>query len=632
MARFGYGAIALGVMSVLATTTVWAADPPPKPSTKALMQRRIELAPDASYTSTTHAETQILQGKAIQSAGQPKYPFRDSLQTLEITEAYTLKKDGTKIPVAPGAIITQQLPGTAGGFSDLKEKVVIFPNLEVGDTTVITRKQISQPQIPHFFSYAGWFGDPNEVGTADFTFAVPKSLPVYFDTEDITVHKSSSGDNILYTVHYEENELPPVSNDYTSPVDRLPRLFVSTSPNWDEFAKAYGAIALPKIIVTPKIQAQADKITAGVTDKREQVRLIYQWVAEHVRYVALEFGAGGYIAHDPDEILANAYGDCKDHSVLFSAMLNAKGIDSDLVIINTGKSYTAPKVPAPGVFNHMISYIPSLSLYADTTQRSYAFSYLPLGEYGKPVVHIGKSGKALRIVPVLNEKDAVFAYSEHQKLAADGAVTGTGKYTASGAGAGTLRGIGAVISGNVSMPGRNMPSPDKVAPAMLSKRGFSEATGNFDIPQPHPATADYAIGTTWQGKQPKMLSEAFAMPAGLTIESIAGGLTTGPIAIDRYKTVNVIPCYSNKGTEDYTLEFPAGKRVSVLPADASIETSEIKYSSHWSQAKNTVSVHREFTAHFAEPLCRGSQREGILAGLKRIRADLDTKITLVAAE
>ena len=53
-------------------------------------------------------------------------------------------------------------------------------------------------------------------------------------------------------------------------------------------------------MATPAIQKQADTITQGMTDPGAQARALYDWVSQHIRYVAIELGAGGYIPHDTD--------------------------------------------------------------------------------------------------------------------------------------------------------------------------------------------------------------------------------------------------------------------------------------------------------------------------------------------
>ena len=75
----------------------------------------------------------------------------------------------------------------------------------------------------------------------------------------------------------------------------------------------------------------------------------------HVRYVAIKFGQGGIVPHSADHVLLDAYGDCKDHAVLFAAMLRAKGIDSNLVLINGSNSYTLGKAPHPSPFQSLDS-------------------------------------------------------------------------------------------------------------------------------------------------------------------------------------------------------------------------------------------------------------------------------------
>jgi len=607
----------------LLTGTCLADDPAPRSPAKIVAeQRRYEVAPDASVVNTLHIELQILLAAAIQSLGQQPISYSDTTQAVDVNEAYTLKKDGTKIPVSPSAIITQQRPGTSGApvLSDQKQKVVIYPNVEVGDTLVSTRTMRSKSLIPGMFSTAVSFPTSVAVGKSEVIFTAPKALPLYFDAKDITVEKSTDGDKLVYTVH-TKNETPVLSSAYVSVYDRSPYLFVSSFKSWDQFAKVYGAIVLPKIAVTATIQAKADEITAGVIDNREQVKKIYEWVSAHVRYVALEFGQGGLVPHDPEEVLVNAYGDCKDHATLLAALLKAKGIASDLVLIHASDSYTVPKVPVAASFNHMINYVPSLSLYLDSTQRALPFGYLARSEYGKTVLHVGATSDLLRQVPLLSAKDSDFSYSEHQKLAADGRLTAEGTLTASGVVAAQARREGVRLSGI---------GPEKAAADMLEKRGYAEATGRFTLPPAEPITPDYRATMRYEApKQIAMLSAPFALSRGLNFENLYEDLWLGPIATAKYKKADIMPCYSGTGSEQYTLDLPAGKKLAALPADAKFEAGGVKYTAHWSQDSHSVTVKREIVLNFSQPLCRGSQRAAIGDILAKIKADIGTTIALV---
>src|SRR5438445_1398884 len=92
-------------------------------------------------------------------------------------------------------------------------------------------------------------------------------------------------------------------------------ILASSFKDYGELAAAYKARARDKSVVTPEIQKLADELTAGLSDKREQTKRLYQWVARNVRYVAMALGDGGYVPHDAASVLANRYGDCKDHVV-----------------------------------------------------------------------------------------------------------------------------------------------------------------------------------------------------------------------------------------------------------------------------------------------------------------------------
>jgi hypothetical protein len=139
----------------------------------------------------------------------------------------------------------------------------------------------------------------------------------------------------------------------------------------------------------------ADEITAGTSDRREQAHRIYDWVSKHIRYVAVFLGNGGYEPHEAIKILENGYGDCKDHVGLLETLLKAKGIASVPVLIDSGNRYRVPEAATPAAFNHVLSYLPELELYVDSTAGVAPFGTLPVTEYGKPVVLAAEPGASL---------------------------------------------------------------------------------------------------------------------------------------------------------------------------------------------------------------------------------------------
>ena len=323
-----------------------AQSPPPAsqaspgvPARVVAINRRIDINPDGSSTITSHLELQIVTSQLIAQLAQPALDYSESLEDLQIKNAYTLKRDGTRIDVSPGGIITRQKTLPAPFFTDEKEKVILFPNVEAGDTIVYDVVMHSQAHIPGQFYFGLFVPRSIEVDDQTLTFVTSKEHPLTFEVYGLQVENGTEGDKLTYTIHYVNRVPVGEPQQFLSEYDQGLRIFATTTASYDALAAAYGAMAMPKVAVTPKIQAKADEITAGTSDRREQARKLYEWVSSHVRYVAVLFGDGGLVPHDADSVLTNAFGDCKDHAVLYSALLKAKGISSELVIINGTNGY-----------------------------------------------------------------------------------------------------------------------------------------------------------------------------------------------------------------------------------------------------------------------------------------------------
>jgi hypothetical protein len=245
------------------------------PARVRLETTQIDVQPDGTAIETNHRELQVFTAKAAMQLAQFPISYVESMQDIDITEAYTLKADGRKLAVEASAVLTQQAPQAANAplFTDMKQKVVIFPNVEVGDTLVLTAKRHDkQAYFKGRFTRQSVFSPLTAVAQYDLTISIPKRLSSTLEAHDIEFQKSSSGDKDVYKAHYEN--LNPEAEDVAaiSAFDRLPRYFISTFKNYDEMGAAYAALFAPKVTVSAKVKAQADSITAGITDRREQAR------------------------------------------------------------------------------------------------------------------------------------------------------------------------------------------------------------------------------------------------------------------------------------------------------------------------------------------------------------------------
>ncbi len=590
--------------------------------------RRIEVNPDFTYTIHHHNETKLLDQAAIARLSQLSLSYSESLQKLTIDSAYTLKADGRKLEVKPEAIITRQKtsPNPNVHFADTMQKVVLFPDVEAGDTLVFDATFLAKPVIPGFFVFSLVTPKTLPIDNDEVTIAVPKTMALHIDRHDYEMKMAVSGDRNVYSFSYS-NPHPVLHDDqYVSNSTRAPRVFVSTYQNYAQFAAAIDTAIRDRIIVTPEILAKADAITAGVSDRREQARKIYEWVSTRVRYVALEFGVGSIVPHPAAEVMQNAYGDCKDHAVLLAALLKAKGIESNVVLINVAPAYVLPAVPTLA-FNHAINWLPEFGLYADTTQGQLPFGILPYTEYGKPVVRLGAKDGALAFIPQSAKKDASVRVSGSFKLDDNGVLHGENDTTVEGPLAGTFRKLGVSLAA----------SAETTAKETLKKLGYDEATGRFDFPQNGGIEKTYRFSAKFEAKkQQRMLSgKSFRLPIGLTLISTISESFLGPIVDKKYRNADPAACYSGHASEDISFEFPKSKKLAELPKDAHIEDgsekktgTSIKFDAHWSLEGNTLHLHRDLDADFVGTLCEGPRRSEAVKAIDKIRENYKTEISL----
>ncbi len=127
-----------------------------------------------------------------------------------------------------------------------------------------------------------------------------------------------------------------------------------------------------------RIKEVADSITAGITNPNEQARMIFEWVQQNIRYVAIEDGYNGYIPDRAISVCDRRFGDCKGLSNLLVALLRSKDITAHHVWVGTSDiPYSYEEFASPAVDNHMIAQVelPDTSYFLDATSPYIPFGY-----------------------------------------------------------------------------------------------------------------------------------------------------------------------------------------------------------------------------------------------------------------
>ena len=530
---------------------VFAAPAPPMPAVIIKsMTADIVVRSDGSYTTVSRTETMATNDSAPRTIAQHPVEYSESMETAEILEAFTRKADGRILRVDPTQIFAQAPPGSPRlpMFSDRKQKIIVFPDVSAQDTVVYTIKNTHKAPFPGQFFFGGVFlrGVPFE--EARINIALPAAMSAHVEAVGVDHEVAEAEGGLTHTFLYRNPRPPPAEPAALSPWDTEPHYVISTFADYAAIATAYRELSGDKAVLTPRIQSMADEITAGAADRRDQARRLYEWVSQHIRYVAVFLGNGGYVPHDAATVLENGYGDCKDHVVLLEALLAAKGIASLPVLIDSGNRYRATEAATPAAFNHVLTYLPEFAIYADSTIGVAPFGALAAAEYGKPIATAGEGQAGLGVVRLVTSEENAEVLSTTAEFRADGRVSGQSTTTASGPFGISLRREAARMEAG---------GQQQMAAAQLRTLGWTgKANLQFEPPsgQLDPV---YTVSASFElDARPEFLDgKAFAPPTGLRLLVRPGEFLLGSWTLsDKEPT----PCFSGASGRRAVFGLAAG--------------------------------------------------------------------------
>ncbi|CAI3805780.1 hypothetical protein GLGCALEP_03979 [Pseudomonas sp. MM221] len=569
---------------------------------------------DGSFRLDVDSVMLINEERAIKANAQHPVSYNRSLETLEVLEAYTQKPDGRKVQVDAAHIKEQQEQASAQApmFQDSVNKVVIFPEVAVGDRLVLRyQRNRATPLFP------GQFEDITvpqfyPVGQFSLTYDLPQGMPLQADARGFKASPAATGQGrTVYRWDYLPAARARIETGAVSYLDYGHYLAVSTFSGFKDFAQAYQARA--SVEVTPQISELAKRLTAGLPTAREKALTLSDWVRENIRYVAVYVGAGGVVPHAAQTVLDNRYGDCKDHVALLEALLSAAGIKSTPALVNQGAAYVFPKVPTLGVLNHVITYVPGLDLYLDSTDPSIAAGYLPLTVLNKRVLLTATGEFGQTPAMQLNQVSSDLLF----KVKADGGADFTNVSTVKGWASEMSRFLLKLMK-----PADREMLVEKVL-AAYGQRG----SGSFKI-EPPTASGDFVSNV--DGHTENLVN--LPGPVGVvTLTSLAGGISQTVYSFTQEKERSQsFVCLGNDTVETSRFEFPAQVNVLAIPKPVNLHDGNVDYSARYTQDGNAVVVERRFK--FSRPglVCTPEDFTAMKPALEAMIRDLQSQIIVQA--
>jgi hypothetical protein len=283
------------------------------------------------------------------------------------------------------------------------------------------------------------------------------------------IEPSVSGSSYVWELH----NLGPIREEPASPelYNLAPMLAINYSQSdsgisassknfetWTQVSRWATELHDPQAIPDESIAAKARELTATSKTELDRIKAIGRFV-QNLQYISIDIGIGrgnGYRPHAASQVLAKAYGDCKDKANLMRSMLRAINIVAYPVAIFSGDAnHVKEQWASPDQFNHCIIAVkvsdetvgPTVIandklgrlLIFDATDSNTAVGDLPDDEQGSFALLIaGEAGQLLRM-PTLPPEASLFDRQADVALTADGSITATVRERANGQAAADAR-------------------------------------------------------------------------------------------------------------------------------------------------------------------------------------------------
>jgi len=563
------------------------------------------------YTQTVEKTTRITNEYGVDNYGRHIFDTNPSKETLKIEDAYSITPEGKKIPLARDWISKQHpKPDDDKTIDDTQKILVVFPQVSVGS------QLYSRARLKYF--------KPTSSGEFGVTYSLPpqsvwKNFEVIFTApNDLKLYISAKGyeggiirtnrTHVTYRFTVQQTQAFKDETESIDAIDFSPRLIISTFPNYLAIGADYHRTAHPKARPTTEIIQQVEKLTSGLTDPRDKARALYQWVSRNIRYISNTIDDGGIVPRSAGYIFRNRFGDCKDHALLLETMLRIAGIESTAALINQGDAFVLHEGPAyRRPLNHVITYIPSMDLYLDSTARFAPFGQLYDEIYDKPtvLVALNEYGRT----PKMKATDHRVTANVTMTMASDGRIEGSSTTDWAGA---------PEIESRLSRFYAQNKSMESIVNGLLFRfneigRGDIQHTPPLEIDKPYKVDAQFQLEPIADLTRPG----AFAIPVGVAPGRIGIMTVYKPLAKRQFNFV----CNSYIDEENYRLNLPEGLKVTSLPRDINYADKNIRFESRYTQEGQSLIVKRTLTVDYPTRVCTPEDHDQYVKAVQVLRMD-----------
>ena len=505
----------------------------------------------------------VLTQKGSRDLSDYTVAYARSAQRFLTKRAQVIKPSGRVVAIAP-ASTRRYGSGEQRIHYDVDVKVFAIPGLQVGDVVEI---QYQIDDVSRRNERGDYFGmmeylqgdEPREDWR--YVLITPRETKLYYTTVGSAL-KPEVVENAGETIRtWRLAGTPGLVKEPHMPgyTEIGPYLHGSTFRDWAAMGRWCAGLYRDQFALDERGRELARKVTAGKATDLAKIKALHNYLAQHTRYLGLEFGIHGNKPYPAWQVLARGYGDCKDKATLLCSLLQVVGIEAHVALVRTRhRGRIQPEPASLFVFDHAIAYVPKHQLWLDCTVRYSGATELPAADQGAIALVLNRDGTSQFTAVPCTQADANRYEQKYEiDLRGDGAAEARLAHTIAGGPAGGYRAAFAVAADRLKT---------------LAERWGARFPGSRVAKAQFPNLSDL--------EAPVKYSCQLAIPGFATAEGrdlvFDNNLTRyrmveqwASLGERRYPLVLRGPFRSTCHT---TVRLPEGYRLSTMPADVDMQT------------------------------------------------------------
>ncbi|MBR5255824.1 MAG: DUF3857 domain-containing protein [Bacteroidales bacterium] len=377
----------------------------------------VVLADEESFTMTSATSgtfTVLRSVRVFNDAGLEDAEFNEYTDQFRSLTSFkgTIEKEGAKpVKIKKDDLVTVSVASglAEDGFINAYQPTASYPFTVTYEYTMSFHKGFAS--FPALFPVTG---EKVKVEKASYTVQVPSGTEIRYIAAKAGEPSQKSGKVDTYRWDfpvfegYADEALMPTWREIVpfvmvGPVNFTYAGVSGSQGSWEDvgawcYGLKQGTEDLPADVVT-RLKA----MTADAGSDLEKVRILYDYLREHTRYVSIQLGIGGYKPFPASQVNKTGFGDCKGLSNYMQAMLDAVGIPSSYTLVNTNRSQFLPGFAGIGQMNHVMLCVPlpekKDTLWLECTNPSVPLGYRHEDVAGHDVVLVTADGGIPHRVP-----------------------------------------------------------------------------------------------------------------------------------------------------------------------------------------------------------------------------------------